>query len=285
METAAALPDFIPTFAPDAPEASDASDASDESSAPAPPAAPPSTRREPLAPKTSKSPARDTPAVVVLAAPELGMFDLILRGQSHLTSVLRREEDLPATMQKLLVLALLGLGIHGLVVGFAAEALGENLFAGAHGHPTLWMPIAFVLAFVGALCVCLPSFYFYTQLAGLDASFRLVTAQALRAQATTAVLLLGVTPFYAAVVLAGALGLIQSTSQVILVGLGIPFVVGLFGMRALYKGFCDLAQVLPITHQRRGDFLRRMVLCWAVVYTAVAPVALYRIAELLSQHI
>jgi hypothetical protein len=92
------------------------------------------------------------------AEPDLGMFDLILRGQAHLTSVLRREEDLPVTMQKLLVLSLLGLGVHGLVVGFAAEVLGESLFAGAHGHPTLWMPIAFVLAFVGALCVCRPSF-------------------------------------------------------------------------------------------------------------------------------
>ena len=65
----------------------------------------------------------------------------------------------------------------------------------------------------------------------------------------------------------------------IVAGLGIPFVVGLFGMRALYLGFCDLARVLPITHRRRGDFLRRMVLCWAVVYTSVAPVALYRLAE------
>jgi hypothetical protein len=275
MESITALPEVVPAFA-----------------------APPLTDRDEL-PSTSRVPVRATPATPApiagtstaaapapaIAADEPGMFDLILRGQAHLTSVLRREETLPATMQKLLVLALLGLGIHGLVVGFAAEALGESLFAGAHGHPTLWMPIAFMLSFVGALCVCLPSFYFYTQLSGLDASFRLVTAQALRAQATTAVLLLGVTPFYAALVLAGALGLVQSTSRIIVAGLVIPFLVGLFGMRALYKGFCDLAQVLPITHQRRGDFLRRMVLCWAVVYSAVAPVALYRIAEALSGHL
>lgn len=214
-----------------------------------------------------------------LSADGLGMFDLVLRGQSHLTQVLRREKDLPATLQKLLVLSLLGLGVHGLVVGFAAEVLAVPLFGSAHGHPALWMPIAFVLAFVGALCVCLPSFYFYTQLSGLDASFRLVTAQALRAQATTAVLLLGVTPFYAALVLAGAVGIVERFDHVIVAGLAIPFVVGLFGMRALYKGFCDLAEVLPVTHRRRGDFLRRMVLCWAVVYTAVAPVALYRIGE------
>ncbi len=236
------------------------------------------------APQEAPSPAkRPTPAKEREA--ELGMFDLILRGQAHLTSVLRREKDLPATLQKLLVLSLLGLGVHGLVVGFAAEVLGQNLYGGAVGHPTLWMPIAFVTAFVGALCVCLPSFYFYTQLSGLDASFRLVTAQALRAQATTAVLLLGVTPFYAALVLAGALGFIESTHHVIVAGLVVPFVVALFGMHALYKGFCDLAQVLPLTHQRRGDFLRRMVVCWAVVYTSVAPVALYRIGEALSSRL
>jgi len=237
-------------------------------------------------PREAPSPApRPPPAPERAGGAELGMFDLILRGQAHLTSVLRREEDLPATLQKLLVLSLLGLGIHGLVVGFAAEVLGANLFGGAGGHATLWMPIAFVLAFVGALCVCLPSFYFYTQLSGLDASFRLVTAQALRAQATTAVLLLGVTPFYAALVLAGALGFIESAHHVIVAGLVVPFVVALFGMHALYRGFCDLAQVLPLTHQRRGHFLRRMVVCWAVVYTSVAPVALYRIGEALSSRL
>jgi hypothetical protein len=231
----------------------------------------------------SPSPKASSPAVDSEAA--LGMFDLILRGQAHLTSVLRREEDLPATLQKLLVLSLLGLGVHGLVVGFAAEVLSADLFGGAASHPTLWMPLAFIGAFVGALCVCLPSFYFYTQLSGLDASFRLVTAQALRAQATTAVLLLGVTPFYAALVLAGALGFVESTNQVIVAGLVVPFVVALYGMHALYRGFCDLALVLPLTHQRRYGFLRRMVLCWAVVYTSVAPVALYRLIEALSHHL
>ncbi len=241
----------------------------------------------PSLPSSSPSPTPSPKAPSPAPEPEadLGMFDLILRGQAHLTSVLRREKDLPATLQKLLVLSLLGLGVHGLVVGFAAEVLGADLFGGATGHPTLWMPLAFVGAFVGALCVCLPSFYFYTQLSGLDASFRLVTAQALRAQATTAVLLLGVTPFYAALVLAGALGFVQNTNQVILAGIVVPFVVALYGMHALYKGFCDLALVLPLTHQRRGGFLRRMVLCWAVVYTSVAPVALYRLIEALSHHL
>jgi hypothetical protein len=212
-----------------------------------------------------------------------GMFDLILRGQAHLTATLRDERALPGALQKLLLLSLLGLGTHGLVVGLTAQLLHAGPFAG--GRPVLWMPIAFVAAFVGALCVCLPSFYFYTQLSGLDASFRLVTAQALRGQATAATLLLGVTPFYAAAALGSAAGVLPGGDLIIVGGMAVPFVVGLFGVRALYLGFCDLAAVLPISHRRRGDFLRRMVLCWAVVYTAVAPVALYRLCEALSRHL
>jgi hypothetical protein len=142
------------------------------------------------------APAPEAAAPGTPAPPAAGMLDLILRGQSHLTRVLLDDRALPVAVQKLLALSLLGLGVHGLVVGFAAQVLRPDLpWGGPLGHPVVWMPLALVLAFVGALAVCLPSFYFYTQLAGLDASFRLVTAQALRAQATTSVLLLGVAPF------------------------------------------------------------------------------------------
>jgi hypothetical protein len=208
------------------------------------------------------------------------MLDLILRGQSHLTRVLLDDGALPVAVQKLLALSLLGLGVHGLVVGLAAQVLRPALpWGGPLGHPVVWMPLALVLAFVGALAICLPSFYFYTQLSGLDASFRLVTAQALRAQATTAVLLLGVAPFYAALVLGCVAGAIRDAPLVVLAGAGTPFVVGLYGQRVLYRGFGELASVLPITHRRRGDFLQRMIICWTAVYAAVAPVALVRLAQ------
>jgi len=209
-----------------------------------------------------------------------GMLDLILRGQSHLTRVLLDDRALPVAVQKLLALSLLGFGVHGLVVGFAAQVLRPELpWGGPIGHPVVWMPLALVLAFVGGLAVCLPSFYFYTQLAGLDASFRLVTAQALRAQATTAVLLLGVAPFYAALVLGCVAGAVSNAPLVVLAGVGTPFVVGLYGQRALYRGFSELVSVLPLTHRRRGHFLQRMIICWTVVYAAVAPVALVRLAQ------
>jgi hypothetical protein len=228
-----------------------------------------------------------TPAVV--AAPEppaLGMFDLVLRGQPRLTRILLDERALPLAVQKLLALSLLGLGVYGVVVGFAAQALRPELpWGGPLGHPVVWMPLALMLAFVGGLCVCLPSFYFYTQLAGLDASFRLVTAQALRAQATTAVLLLGVAPFYAALVLGCVAGAVADAQRVVLAGVVIPFVVGLYGKRALYRGFTELVTVLPVTHRRRGHFLQRMIICWTAVYAAVVPVALVRLAQAFALYV
>jgi hypothetical protein len=215
------------------------------------------------------------------------MFDLILRGEARLHRLLRDEAVLPEVIQKLLALSVLGLAIHGVVLGLAAE-----MFAPRHslawyqvGHPVLWMPLALIGAFLGALCICLPSFYFYTQLSGLDASFRLVTAQALRAQATKSVLLLGVLPFYAAWLLGTVVGVFDEPALALFAGMCLPFAVGLLGIRAVYRGFCDLAEHLPITHQRRGNFLRRLVLCWGAVYSVVAPVALYRLGGALGPHL
>lgn len=220
-------------------------------------------------------------------SPVPGMFDLILRGEARLHRLMRDEAGLPEVIQKLLALSVLGLTIHGVVLGLAAELFSpsDGLAWYQAGHPVVWMPLALVGAFLGALCICLPSFYFYTQLSGLDASFRLVTAQALRAQATKSVLLLGVLPFYAAWLLGTVVGVFNAPGTALLAGMCLPFAVGLLGIRAVYRGFCDLAEHLPITHKRRGNFLRRLVLCWGGVYTVVAPVALYRLGEALGSRL
>ena len=213
-----------------------------------------------------------------------GMFDLILRGRQKLDVLLRQESELPGSAARLLALALIGTAVHGLVLGLAAQLLPPEIVGpfSARGTPVLWMPLAFTGSFVGALCICLPSFYFYTQLSGLDASFRLVTAQALRAWATTSVLLLGFLPFFAAYALAAALKVIDGQA-VMTIGYLLPFAVGLFGVRALYRAFEELSLHLPHTHKRRGNFLLRMVLAWAAVYSVVTPVALWRLAEALAR--
>src|SRR5687768_9539920 len=199
-------------------------------------------------------------------------FDLILRGQQELDSLLEDERNHAPIIRKLLAIAVLGLAAQGFTVGLSVQILGTDLWIFeriAHGPVALWMPICFVVAFLGALSICLPSFYFYTQLSGLDASFRLVTAQALRTQATTSVFLFGVLPMYFALALTSVVTEIVPGDTVVLFGFVTPFVVGLTGVTALYRGFKHMLTHVEITHERRGGFLMRAVLAWSAVYTAV----------------
>jgi hypothetical protein len=205
-----------------------------------------------------------------------GMFDLVLRGQEKLSRLLTDEKFLAPAVQKLVAISVAGFGVHGFVVGAAMQWLPSEA---SSPWLMLRLPFAFAAAFLLALGICLPSFYFYTQLSGFDASFRLVTAQALRTNATTSVLLLGLAPFYGAYVLACGLGYIPNGAEsAYALGYLLPFVVGVVGLRALYVSFDDLVTVLPQTHQRRGNVLQRMVLCWGAVYAVIAPVALWRLA-------
>jgi hypothetical protein len=228
----------------------------------------------------------DLPPPVVeeeeLPAVRPSMFDLVLRRPRLLDRILREEGALPKAIQELASLSVVGLAVYGAVVGASAQLVRDRLVPGmffASGLPAVWMALAFVLAFLGAICICLPSFYFFAQLSGLDASFRMVTAQALRGVATTAVLLLGAAPFYAAWVLGSVVGVFQDVDAALQVGMLIPFAVGLFGVGAVYRAFRSMLDVLPVTHVRRGNFVRRMVLAWGALFTAIAPVALYRAGE------
>lgn len=60
------------------------------------------------------------------------------------------------------------------------------------------------------------------------------------------------------------------------VGLALPFIAGLWGVRSIYVGFLGLADTLPAERRgRRTSFLRRLTVAWAAVYTAVTPVMIW----------
>lgn len=223
--------------------------------------------------------------------PTPSFFDAILRDDIIIDDLVSTPDTLTTTIQKLLALSVFGLMVFGVIVGLVAHLgatpdaplrfFGEPL----RGTPILWMPLTMAGGFLAAIAICLPSFYFYTQLAGLDAPFRLITAQSLRVQARTSVVLLGIAPFYAAWALAPIVGLNifnSSFNDLLAFGVAIPFLAGFVGLYSIYSSFKRLVHRLPITHIRRGNILSRLVLCWGAVCMSVAPVAMFRIGEFLS---
>jgi hypothetical protein len=155
--------------------------------------------------------------------------------------------------------------------------------------PTRWgdgtalgLPLAYMLGIVLAACVCLPSFYFYSLLAGAKLTWLQITSLLGKGLASNAIMLLGLLPAYVAVVL----GLIVFEAPAdwlrwaLLLGLLLPFASGVWGLRAIYLGVMDLASALPPPwHCQRRCFLRRLVLSWTAVYAVVVPVMVYRLWE------
>ena len=124
------------------------------------------------------------------------------------------------------------------------------------------LTLAYVFGLVAATGVCLPSFYFYGLLAGvklIDASVRCACGQVPcshcgRAGGRLANLRGSV-----------SLGMIvfsapsEWTQSTIALGLALPFVAGLAGVRSLFIGFADLTFSLPSCQKvDRACFLRRL---------------------------
>ena len=210
------------------------------------------------------------------------LVELMLKDRRRLDVLIRDDAHAPELIPRLLAVALLGFTIFGI-----AATLIMNL----GGAQPSWMPraqwsdgtwasltLAYVMGLVAAAGVCLPSFYFYGLLAGVKLTMLQAAAHAVKCLAVTAVVLVGVLPIYVAV----SLGMIvfsapiEWTQLTIALGLALPFLAGLAGVRSLFIGFTDLAFTLPSCQKAgRACFLRRLTLAWSVCYTTVTPVMIY----------
>jgi len=208
------------------------------------------------------------------------LMQMLLLGHRSLNDELHDQVALPRRILQLIGLAVVGFALHGAAVGLALQRLHGLGLGTLPGHPALWLPVAFTISLIGALGICLPIFFFCSQMAGLDTPLPLVAAQALRANATSAILLFALLPFYVALAL-GTLWVPALAPAALYLGFGLPLLAGLGGIRAVYLGFADLAQRQSPEGQRR-QLLLVMVLCASVVYALVAPVAMYRLAEVLG---
>jgi hypothetical protein len=212
------------------------------------------------------------------------MIRLLLGGTKLFNEELQDPTRLATRLTQSLGIALVGFGLHGAITGVVAQLLAPDLhLIPLAGHPMLWLPIALTVSLIGALGLCLPVFFFCTQMAGLDVSPAMVAVQALRANATRAVVLFGLLPVMVALAL-GALALQTGADAVVAVGLALPIVIGLGGIRSVYQGFVDLADRQQLSKERRPLMLG-MILAATVIYGLIAPVALYRLCDVLGHHL
>lgn len=141
---------------------------------------------------------------------------------------------------------------------------------------------AYNLGLVAATGICLPSFYFFGLLVGIRLTMLQIVAQVMRSTAVSALVLVGITPIYVAIVLGltvfGAAPGMQEWW--LYAGLFLPFLAGLAGVNAIYQAVLGMAETLPPERRcRRYCFLRRLTLSWSAVYTAVSPILIYRLWE------
>src|SRR5438094_6644943 len=210
----------------------------------------------------------------------LGLTELLLKNPDRLDRLARDEGRQPLLVPSFLAVGLASFSLFALALALtlsaAPPAALPAFLAGkwaAHGTGSavaLWL--AYALGFTLTTGVCLPSFYFYALLAGVRVSWLQVTAQVMRGQGSTAVMLMGILPVYLAIALGAiAFGAPPEVLKIVLtIALLLPFAAGLWGVRAIYIGFLGLSDTLPPERRcQRECWLRRLTAACSACYTAV----------------
>jgi hypothetical protein len=244
----------------------------------------------------------------------LALVEMLLKDRWRLYRLLRVPAASAVMLPRLLGIALAGYTLFGVTMAVVMAAAGTwpvlgsiaswidspaalpFTFAPIEGPLTKTIPliggksvaliIAYAFGLVAASCVCLPSLYFYCLLAGVRMTMIEVVLHAVKSKAVAAVALVGILPIYVA--LAMGVAIFDAGEPLVraamLLGLALPFIAGIWGTVAMYQAFALVCDTLPANRiERRSCFLRRLVLSWSVIYTAVMPVMIYSVWEVLSR--
>lgn len=254
---------------------------------------------------------RDAPNVPNLTL--FGLVELMLKNERLLDRLSRSSNLQRELIPRFLAIGLAAYGVFGVmlstffsvakvwpelsaIAAWLATPGEELIYLATSPHASLlthWLDgsafaltAAFALGLVGAIGVCLPSFYFYGLLAGVRTTMLHVTTLALKGMAASAIALMGALPIYFAFVL--ALVVFDAPHEIVAlvcyVGLALPFIAGLWGTRSLYLGFLCLVDTMKQECQAdRACFLRRLLLSWSGCFTAVTPVMIFTLWEFMSR--
>ena len=145
---------------------------------------------------------------------------------------------------------------------------------------------AYAFGLVAASGIALPSLYFYCLLAGVRMTMLEIVVHAVKAKAIAAVALIGILPIYVAAAMGVVIFEVDNIwlHATLLLGLALPFIAGVWGTVSLYQGFAELCDTMPPGRAAtRECFLRRLVLSWSVCYSAIVPVMIHTLWQVLSR--
>jgi hypothetical protein len=243
-----------------------------------------------------------------------GLIELILKNRPRLHRLIRTRRFQSPLVGRLLAISLASFVVFGLVMSLVLTVAGQwpaltsvsqwleqpsqslaelsPIEPGA-GRAAPWtsgnafkLSAAYALGLVAATGICLPSLYFYCLLAGVRLTMVDVVLHAVKAKSEAAMALMGILPIYVAVAMGVVIfgGRENLLATILLLGLILPFIAGLWGTASLYDGFTELCTTMPPAFAaRRECFLRRLVLSWSGIYLAVMPVMIYTLWEVASR--
>lgn len=242
-----------------------------------------------------------------------GLVELLLKNRQSLHRILRDRSLHALLLPRFLAIALVGFVLFGVAMALllsvsdrwpaltaiatwleapAVSPISFERIASPLGALWPWtsgqafvLTGAYAFGLVAASGVALPSLYFYCLLAGVRMTMLEVVIHAVKAKAVAAVALVGILPIYVAI----AMGVVifdfgdHWLRATLYLGLILPFIAGLWGTASLYQGFLQLCEGMPAERKAsRACFLRRLVLSWAACYSAIMPVMIYSLWQVLS---
>lgn len=216
------------------------------------------------------------------------LIDWIIKDRERLRDALHDDRAHPELLPRLLSIAVGALAIYGTIMA-GVVAVTHTPLAGIIGHRApispFAIPIAYPLGLLGALGICLPSFWFYALQCGFRPSLRQIVLSTAVGQALTGVFLIGILPVFAAgIIAAERLGGGPDALRLwAWLGLVLPLPAGIIGVRELHGWFIRAAETLPKDRRasRRG-FVELLALWSAALYVTVAPLLVLRLLEVLG---
>lgn len=245
----------------------------------------------PFNPSLSDTPDSSTPPPAA-PADRVSVVDLLIRRRDLMDEAVTDRDAAARLLPRLVGISVVGVAAFSVVQGGLLTLEGAAVWpAGVSETSPLKAMGSVFLAYsaglFGAQVASLPSAYFYALLAGVKTHGWRVAVEAMRAQATSATVLLGLLPVYFAVALGVALGFddLQWFWRNLVIGVGgytLPFVAGLGGVVAMLRAFTQLVRGPQVEGVARSPMPVLLVLSWSVLFTAMAPLAVWRVLSLMG---